>query len=361
MPETIKVDNEASDLNKRLARLLFRAALFLMISYTVLITMRLSMAPMHSQGLLAIVGAYSVFLASMALSWYRIKVRLVAHAMIALIALLVLYRSYVAGGTDSPVLIMTIMLPVAAIFLLGRIAGLVYSAVLILGIVIFILLRLNNHDFPDSQLEPGVLEVMQCVVIIFVMSVCTWIAWLYAKDTETLTNSLLDQTRRDHLTNIPNRRAFDFALERETRLAKRHSTSLCLFMVDLDHFKSYNDVYGHHAGDRCLIKVANIIQSCLRRPGDMVARYGGEEFAVILPDTPLEQARLLAETMRHAVLGLNIEHKESSFGIVSITLGGSNLNLEDNMQPHELLRRSDEALYEGKESGRNRVVAFENG
>lgn len=360
MPETIKRDDPVNDQDKTLARHLFGAALFLMISYTVLITMRLSLAPMHSQGLLPIVGAYTVFLTSMAMSWYRIKVRLVAHSMIGLIAALVLYRSYVAGGTDSPVLIMTIMLPVAAIFLLGRIVGLIYSAVLLLSIASFIVLRINHYDFPGSQLEPRLLEVMQGVVIIFVMSVCTWVAWLYARHTEKLTYTLLDQTRRDHLTGIPNRRAFDFALNRETRLAKRQGTPLCLFMVDLDHFKSFNDVYGHHAGDQCLIKVANIIQSCLRRPGDMVARYGGEEFAVILPDTSLEQARLLAETMRHAVLGLNIEHKESSYNVVSITLGGSNLKHRDNMQPDELLRRSDEALYEGKEAGRNTVIVLDN-
>lgn len=359
MPESTIVNTSDGDDDKALAKLLFRASLFLMIAYTVLISMRLVLAPMHSQGLLPIIGAYAVFLSSMTLSWFRIRVRLVAHVMIATIAVLVIFRSYVAGGTDSPVLIMNIMLSVAAVFLLGRTAGLAYSLVMMLAICVFVGMRLNNYEFPGSELEPKLLEVMQGVVIIFVMSVCTWIAWLYARDTEILTQTLLDQARRDHLTGVPNRRAFDFALEKEIRLAKRHGTDLTLFIVDLDFFKSFNDLYGHHDGDQCLVNVAGIIQSCLRRPGDMVARYGGEEFVVILPDTPLEQARQLAETMRHAVLGLNIAHKESPYGVVTITLGASKLDLQKNMRADELFRQSDEALYKGKEAGRNRVVVYE--
>ena len=126
-------------------------------------------------------------------------------------------------------------------------------------------------------------------------------------------------------------------------------------MVDIDNFKNFNDVYGHYEGDQCLIRVANIIQSCLRRPGDMVARYGGEEFAVILPDTALSQAQQLAETMRHAVLGLNTTHEDSTRGVVTITLGVSDMSLEEDMSARELTMRADEALYAGKAAGRNQV------
>ena len=346
--------------DKTLARLLFRAALFIMLSYTVLISIRLSLAPMHSQGLLAIIGTYSVLVLTMALAWLQIRVRLIAHVMLTVITMLIVYRSYVAGGSDSPVIIMSIMVPVSAMFLLGRIAGLTYAVINGIVLMVFIVMRMRGYEFPAIEIDGKILGSLQSVVILFVMSVCTWVAWLYARHNERLTESLLEQTRRDHLTGIANRRAFDFALNKEVKLAKRHGTELSLFMVDLDFFKSFNDLYGHREGDQCLIAVARIIQSCLRRPGDMVARYGGEEFAVILPDTPLAQAKQLAETMRHAVLGLNIEHKDSSYGSVSITLGGSALDQESDMQPEALLRRSDEALYAGKEAGRNQVVIVDS-
>ena len=358
-PEQTEMKPHGHD-DKTLARMLVWAALFIMLSYTVLISIRLSLAPMHSQGLLAIVGTYTILSLTMVLAWFQIRVRLVAHMMLIMLTQLIVYRAYVAGGTDSPVIIMSIMLPVSAMFLLGRVAGLTYAIINGIALLLFIIMRMRGYEFPDIELNGKVLGSLQSLVILFVMAVCTWVAWLYARHNERLTQSLLDQTRRDHLTGIPNRRAFDFALNREVKLAKRHGTELSLFMVDLDFFKSFNDLYGHHAGDQCLIAVANIIQSCLRRPGDMVARYGGEEFAVILPDTPLVQAKQLAETMRHAVLGLNIEHKDSTYGSVSITLGGSKLDLKQDMQPEELLRRSDEALYSGKEAGRNQVVIIEN-
>ena len=92
----------------------------------------------------------------------------------------------------------------------------------------------------------------------------------------------------------------------------------------------------------------------------MVARYGGEEFAVILPDTTLSQAQTLAETMRHAVLGLNIEHKESRQGVVTITLGVSDIKLDGDMQAEDLIKQADGALYAGKGAGRNQVRIKEN-
>jgi len=346
---------ELEQQDKRLAKLLFRAAAFILISYTILMSIRWSLAPRHTQGLGPIVGTYLVVLVTMAMSYYQIKVRATGHVLLSCFTALVLYRSYVAGGTDSPVLIIAILVPIAAIFLLGRAAGLFYAAILSLAIVVLIVLRLNGYQFPDTQIHGEILGAMQSVVIIFVLSVCTWVAWMYARHNETLARTLLDQTRRDHLTGVPNRRAFDQALQSEIKRAKRQQHSLTLFMVDLDYFKSFNDLYGHHEGDECLVEVANIIQSCLRRSGDMVARYGGEEFSVILPDTSMLQAKQLAETMRHAVMGLNIEHKESPHNVVTITLGISDLDLTKEVLPEELIKQADKALYAGKSAGRNQV------
>jgi diguanylate cyclase (GGDEF)-like protein len=348
-----EIETEQQD--KRLAKLLFRVTAFILVAYTVLMSIRLFLAPMHTQGVIPIVTTYLVGLTTILMSHFQVKVRAAGHLLLFTFAALVVFRSYVAGGTDSPVLIIAILVPIAAVFLLGRGASLFYAVILSVVMAAFVALRLSGHEFPDTQIHGKILGAMQGVVVIFVLSVCTWVAWLYARHNETLARTLLDQTRRDHLTGVPNRRAFDFALTNEIKRAKRQRHSLTLFMVDLDYFKSFNDLYGHHEGDECLIQVANIIQSCLRRSGDMVARYGGEEFAVILPDTSMLQARQLAETMRHAVLGLNIKHKDSSHNVVTITLGISDLDIDKEVLPEELIEQADEALYAGKEAGRNQV------
>ena len=343
-----------------LPALLFRSALFLFVAYWLLISIRLSVTPMHSTGIFFMVATSVVSITTMLLAYYRVWVRQAGYFFIAGIMLLVIARAYLAGGAESPILMTLIIAPITAMFLLGRLAGIVFSVAVLVSILIFVLLDTSGHVFPDMLMEGQSLLIVRNTLIVFVMAVSSWVSWLYARSNDGLTSKLLDQTRRDHLTNVPNRRAFDFAIEKEIRLAKRQSYHLSLFMVDIDNFKNFNDVYGHNEGDRCLIRVANIIQSCLRRPGDMVARYGGEEFAVILPDTALSQAQQLAETMRHAVLGLNTTHEDSSRGVVTITLGISDMSLDVEMSAKELTRRADEALYAGKAAGRNQVVTLSN-
>lgn len=356
----IDIESDKERENEILARLLFRAAFFMLIAYTILISIRLAVAPAHTYGLIVMSSIYVIVVTTMLMAHYHYHVRLAGHLFLSVMAIVILFRSYVAGGSDSPVLITGIMVPIAAIFLLGRIEGLIYAVLLVIVMGAFSIMRLSGYEFPDDEISMRLRGGLQSVVVIFVMAFSTWVAWLYARHNESLTGTLLDQSRRDHLTGIPNRRAFDFALEKEIKLAKRQGHPLTLFMVDLDYFKSFNDLYGHHEGDQCLINVANIIQSCLRRPGDMVARYGGEEFAVILPDTELPQAVRLAETMRHAVVGLNIRHEKSPHEVVTITLGVSDFNVENDMQASELITITDEALYAGKEAGRNRVEAKAN-
>jgi diguanylate cyclase (GGDEF)-like protein len=116
------------------------------------------------------------------------------------------------------------------------------------------------------------------------------------------------------LTGLANRRHFEKALEREFRLARRKGTSLGLVMLDADHFKKYNDLYGHPAGDRCLRMIDGAIESGLRRPGDLASRYGGEEFAVLLPDTGLAGAMDVAESIRAALHDAMVEHKGNRSG-----------------------------------------------
>lgn len=159
----------------------------------------------------------------------------------------------------------------------------------------------------------------------------------------------------DRLTGLGNRRRFDENYDAAWQQAARLQVPLSLIILDVDHFKKYNDRYGHPAGDECLRSIANVMGNCIKRGGDSVARYGGEEFAVILFHTPMTNARNIGEQMCAAVRNLALKHEASSFGVVTISIGGATVvpNLETSRQ--ELLDQADSALYRAKELGRNRV------
>lgn len=171
-------------------------------------------------------------------------------------------------------------------------------------------------------------------------------------------NAMLERLSTiDGLTGIYNRRRFDEVLELEWRRAIRIQSPISLIMVDLDCFKSFNDRYGHLAGDDCLRKAAEVMTDVLKRPSDMMARYGGEEFVAILPGTPADHAAQLAEEMRAGVEDLDIDHKGSYVcDCVTVSMGISSLIPDRNTLPSVLVAAADTALYEAKQSGRNRVV-----
>ena len=163
----------------------------------------------------------------------------------------------------------------------------------------------------------------------------------------------------DGLTGIANRRRFDEMLEREWLCAVREHTPLSLIMLDVDFFKLYNDAYGHQQGDDCLKAVAQAVAAAVLRHGDLAARYGGEEFALILPHTPLEGARCVAERILENIRDLKLEHRASKVAPnVTASLGVS-CDIPDRGQEQGaagLLLLADQALYAAKQQGRARVV-----
>ncbi len=164
----------------------------------------------------------------------------------------------------------------------------------------------------------------------------------------------------DGLTGIPNRRQFDEMLALEWSRMAREKLPLSLIILDVDHFKLYNDRYGHLAGDSALRRVAAALAALLRRPADMVARYGGEEFAAILPGTNLDGARVVAENMRQTVANLGIEHLDSPLErVVTVSLGVSSVIPLPGCMPADLLQAADQGLYQAKQAGRNRWVSFD--
>ncbi len=164
----------------------------------------------------------------------------------------------------------------------------------------------------------------------------------------------------DSLTGVANRRRMDEYLSDEFRRAARNNSPLSVIMLDVDFFKQFNDTYGHQDGDFCLKRIANAIKACLNRPADLVARYGGEEFAIILPDTAFGGAMKLAEEIRKHVENLAIPHSASPQAPhVTLSLGVSNAQAYTGISDRTLLAQADEALYQAKQQGRNRVVLFE--
>ncbi|MFM0631023.1 sensor domain-containing diguanylate cyclase [Paraburkholderia xenovorans] len=161
--------------------------------------------------------------------------------------------------------------------------------------------------------------------------------------------------RTDALTGLSNRGTFDETLQKEWQQANRSGRPLSLLFVDIDQFKAYNDYHGHQAGDEVLRAVAQCVALCVRRPADQVARYGGEEFVVTLPDTDATGAANVAETIRQAVFDLNIEHAQSRYGCVTVSIG---VVTSQGRAVHDgaiLVKMADSALYEAKSTGRNRV------
>ncbi|TPG73824.1 sensor domain-containing diguanylate cyclase [Pseudomonas arsenicoxydans] len=160
----------------------------------------------------------------------------------------------------------------------------------------------------------------------------------------------------DALTGLSNRRQFDLFILAEMGRARRTQTHLAMLMIDVDHFKSFNDRYGHVAGDECLRRISAIIKDNIKRPGDLAARYGGEEFTVVLPGTDYVGAFLVAEKIRHAVLLEDIEHLDSPEGRVTVSIGVCAYNTASQDQPDDVVTAADKALYVAKSSGRNMSV-----
>lgn len=161
----------------------------------------------------------------------------------------------------------------------------------------------------------------------------------------------------DSLTGLLNRRCFEETLRHEFGHLRRSALPISLIMFDVDHFKLFNDTYGHLAGDECLRRIADAFRSVVSREQDVLVRYGGEEFIAILPDTGSDGALLLADQIRMAVVSLRIPHATSpTAGHVTVSVGAVTANPADISSPEKLVRLADEALYQAKDEGRNRTV-----
>jgi len=159
----------------------------------------------------------------------------------------------------------------------------------------------------------------------------------------------------DGLTGIANRRRFEEKMDEEWRRAMRDGSLLSVLMIDVDHFKPYNDIYGHVLGDGCLRQIAVAAQRVIHRSSDLFARYGGEEFVAVLPNTDSGGAQLVAEQIRLAVEMLGLPHSGNPHGVVTVSIGCATQALGHDAVSTVLVEAADQALYQAKSAGRNRV------
>ena len=202
---------------------------------------------------------------------------------------------------------------------------------------------------------------------LFIASISLFAASHYIYDLlfelQTTQAELLQQANTDQLTRIPNRRQYEQAFKTEWRRCTREDLPISMLLIDVDYFKKYNDRFGHAKGDDCLIQVASRLGSISRRPGDVAARHGGEEFAVLLPNTSLENALMLAERFRVSIQRLGIKHPDSKYKVLTVSIGVSSCHPMQHDQsntdvvfPAMLMNSADNAMYLAKRQGRNRTA-----
>lgn len=202
-------------------------------------------------------------------------------------------------------------------------------------------LELGAMDFISKPINPSVLRARARTQLLL----------------KSQSDVLRDMVFRDGLTGVSNRRYFDQQLELEWARATRHASPLSLLILDVDSFKRYNDHYGHQAGDQVLREIGTVLKSGLKRSTDIVARYGGEEFVCLLPDTPHEQARQLAEDIEQRVRLRALPHEASDVcPVITVSVGVATGEGRQG-QAQDLLSLADQQLYQAKRNGRARVCS----
>jgi len=194
------------------------------------------------------------------------------------------------------------------------------------------------------------------IIIALIFAVITAVAIYALRVSGRQLKKMSRLTIIDDVSGTYNRRYFDMVLEEEWKRSMREYTPLSLLMVDIDYFKAYNDNFGHQMGDVCLFSVGKILSSQLKRASDFTARYGGEEFAIVLPNTQVEYARLLAERLRRSVEEARIKAgNEEVSPWVTVSIGVATTTAEYEQSSAALIKAADSCLYESKRKGRNRV------
>lgn len=308
--------------------------------------------------------------------------RLSAHLYLANCTFVaILGCSFFSGGLYSPVTPWFTLVPVAAVLLFGysrdALLWLLVSCVVPIGYGIAVMsgYPFEVHYLPEYTWIFDIMCIAGLVLILFLVAMTFDYNRSQAikklqeqneelerahEQAEEATRMLENLASMDTLTNVPNRRAFDLASTAEWRRSQREDLPISFIMIDVDHFKQYNDNYGHGAGDECLAHIAKVIHSCIHRPGDILARYGGEEFAAIMSSTNSEGALQMAQKFHAAVAELAIPHEHSTVSsYITISVGVATTYSAGKLTLEKLSEVADKMLYQAKKSGRSMTRAIE--
>lgn len=256
----------------------------------------------------------------------------------------------ISGGVNSQFSIVIPLFPLIISMLGGVRLTLVASALLT---ALTVGMMLGAGQIADLTGDPfnQAKSMVRGVWTLLGVVMATYIGVYYRNLSDQMAEQLKALAGSDHLTGLANRRTLEAALDRELARLSRSGTWLSLLMLDVDHFKAFNDRYGHRAGDLCLQDLARCLEQFTRQGQDLVARYGGEEFVVMLTDTAPSAARAAAEKLRQAVAG-----RPREAGAVTVTIGIASAGAATLVTRDELVHLADRALYAGKAAGRNRCV-----
>ncbi len=282
-----------------------------------------------------------------------------AHTLIYSVLILFLALIWISGGPESYFLYVLPLIPMVSGLMLPR----VHTVVITLGVAAYVfwlyLLKQRDFDFIFFS-TPIPVENLRLMWVSIVTIIAAMLALDFAIRNERLAITLRDEARIDFLTHIANRRGLEEELNRQRHSVSQRDGWLSVLMVDIDHFKRFNDQFGHTEGDQCLSRLASLLKSWAHHHNGFVGRFGGEEFMVILPDVEPQAAFQSGETIRHLIessTGELVPRKGKNRNL-TVTVGVSSLEgkeLGDNFD--HLIEAADQALYLGKAQGRNRVIA----
>ena len=239
------------------------------------------------------------------------------------------------------------------LFTSSQIVARILAVIITVEFIIMLLLG-DIHDL-TNQWVAAIIDVL-ILALVATPAIYFWVVKPFVRARESAYEEISQQALTDPLTQLANRRHFDHVIDLEFGRHARNDTELALILLDIDHFKEFNDSYGHLQGDQCLLQIADVIATIASRPADLASRYGGEEFICVLPETGLEGALVIADKIKNGIEAIGIKHETSKVSNhVTVSLGIATSKSAGIYSAADLINLADVFLYKAKESGRNRL------
>lgn len=338
-------------------QLVQRVSLLCLTVWSAAVGVRLLIAPLAEKLTITAIACLAALLAIHVSIVYFKFIRIGGILLLAILTASLLLLSGYAGGISSPLLVLFPLVPLLTALMFGKFPAWSACIIVVLVIISFYLGGISTIENYEMYHTDELRDRLTTFWIIFGTLATTAFATFFHEENLTLNRALVQQALIDYLTGLPNKRAIEERLRRESAVAKRTGGWISVLMLDIDFFKLYNDKHGHAKGDECLTLIAQTLQATLKRQDDFIGRYGGEEFIVLLPETNPEATKQIAERMRVAIANLSDTNPDIISKPITITLGCFSTTGDHIFKMDDLVSRADQALYKGKRAGRNCVYA----